>query len=206
MLESWAPAAPRARRLGQLYAGLLLFGISDAMLLLGGLGVDPWDVFHQGLSRRIGLGVGTWALIVGACVLILWVPLRQRPGLGTVSNVFVVGLTIDAMLDAFRTPHALAARWALMLGGVLLNGIATGAYIGAGLGPGPRDGLMTGWAARGHSIRVVRTCIEITVLIVGWLLGGNVGVGTVIYALSIGPLAHVFVPRLTIYSDPRLRS
>jgi uncharacterized membrane protein YczE len=168
------------------------------MLLLGGLGVDPWDVLQQGLSRKIGLGVGTWAVIVGVLVLLLWIPLRQRPGFGTVSNVIVVGVVIDLMLALFNGPHALGARYALMLGGVLLNGVATGAYIGAGLGPGPRDGLMTGLAARGHSIRVVRTCIELTVLAVGWVLGGSVGIGTVVYALGIGPLAHVFVPRLAI--------
>ncbi len=189
---------PRGRRLFQLYAGLLLFGVSSSMLLLGALGVDPWDVFHQGLSRRIGLGVGTWALIVSAAVLVFWVPLRQRPGLGTISNAIVVGLTIDAMLTLFHTPHSELLRWLLMLGGVLLNGLATGAYIGAGLGPGPRDGLMMGWAARGHQIRVVRTCIELTVFAIGWALGGNVGLGTVIYALGIGPLAHIFVPRFAI--------
>jgi uncharacterized membrane protein YczE len=168
------------------------------MLLLGSLGVDPWDVFHQGLSRRIGLGVGTWALIVSGAVLMLWVPLRQRPGLGTISNAIVVGLVIDAMLALFHPPHSLIVRWVLMLGGVLLNGVATGAYIGAGLGPGPRDGLMMGWAARGHQIRVVRTCIELTVFAIGWALGGDVGVGTVIYALGIGHLVHVFVPRFAI--------
>ena len=195
-------APPRVRRLTQLYAGLVLYGVSDAMLLLAGLGVDPWDVFHQGLSRRFGLGVGTWAVIVGAVVLLLWIPLRQRPGFGTLSNVLVVGLVIDAVLAVASTPHALAARAALMVGGVVLNGIATGAYIGAGLGPGPRDGLMTGLAARGHSIRVVRTGIELTVLGVGAALGGTVGVGTVVYALGIGPLAHVFVPLLRIEPRP----
>jgi uncharacterized membrane protein YczE len=182
----------------QLNAGLLLFGVSASMLLLGALGVDPWDVFHQGLSKRFGLGVGTWGVIVSGGVLLLWIPLRQRPGLGTISNAILVGLIIDAMLAVFHTPHSLAARWALMLGGVLLNGVATGAYIGAGLGPGPRDGLMMGWAARGHQIRVVRTVIELTVFAVGWALGGNVGIGTVIYALAIGPLAHIFVPRFAI--------
>ncbi len=197
-MASLTVAPPRMRRLTQLYAGLLLYGASDAMLLLGGLGVDPWDVFHQGLSRRIGLGVGTWSLIVGATVLLLWIPLRQRPGLGTVSNVFIVGLTIDALLALFSEPHNLTARIALMLGGVLINGVATGAYIGAGLGPGPRDGLMIGLAARGHQIRFVRTAIELTVLAIGWLLGGTVGVGTVVYAVAIGPLVHVFVPRLAI--------
>lgn len=192
------PPPPRLRRLIQLFAGLVLYGISDAMLLLAGLGVDPWDVFHQGLSRRFGLGVGTWAIIVGLAVLLLWIPLRQRPGLGTVCNVLVVGSVIDLVLATVPPVHGLAARLAVMSAGVILNGIATGAYIGAGLGPGPRDGLMTGLAARGHSIRVMRTMIEITVLIIGWVLGGTVGLGTVVYALGIGPIAHVSIPRLRI--------
>jgi uncharacterized membrane protein YczE len=184
--------------LAQLYAGLVLYGISDAMLLLAGLGVDPWDVLHQGLSRRIGLGVGTWAVIVGALVLLLWIPLRQRPGFGTLSNVLVIGFVIDAVLVTVPPVHSTTARVAVMLSAVALNGIATGAYIGAGLGPGPRDGLMTGLAARGYSIRVVRTGIEVTVLLTGWLLGGTVGVGTVVYALGIGPIAHISIPLLTI--------
>jgi uncharacterized membrane protein YczE len=176
----------------------VLYGVSDAMMLHGGLGVDPWDVLHQGLSRRLGLGVGTWALIVGVAVLLLWLPLRQRPGFGTVSNALVIGPVIDLVLVIFPAPHGLLLRYVLMGGGVFLNGVATGAYIGAGLGPGPRDGLMTGWAARGHSIRVVRTCIELTVLAGGWALGGTVGIGTVLYAISIGPMAHVLVPRFMI--------
>jgi uncharacterized membrane protein YczE len=181
-------------RLVQLYAGLLLYGLSSSLLVLAGLGLDPWDVFHQGLSRTFGLAIGTWAIIVGVVVLLLWIPLRQRPGIGTVSNVVLVGLTMNAVLGHVHPPHALGPRIALLLCGVFLNGVATGMYIGAGLGPGPRDGLMTGLAARGHSIRVVRTGIELTVLFVGWRLGGTVGVGTVVYALAIGPLAHVFVP------------
>jgi uncharacterized membrane protein YczE len=181
-------------RLVQLYAGLLLYGISSSLLVLAGLGLDPWDVFHQGLSRTFGLAIGTWAIIVGVVVLLLWIPLRQRPGIGTLSNVVLVGATMNVVLGHIHAPHALAPRIALLLCGVLLNGVATGMYIGAGLGPGPRDGLMTGLAARGHSIRVVRTGIELTVLVVGWRLGGTVGVGTVVYALAIGPLAHVFVP------------
>jgi uncharacterized membrane protein YczE len=194
---------PRVRRLVQLYLGLVLFGVSSSMLLLAGLGVDPWDVFHQGLSRRLGLGVGTWAIIVGVAVLLLWIPLRQRPGFGTLSNVLVVGLVIDLMLDLVPPVHGLPTQVLVMVGGVVLNGIATGAYIGAGLGPGPRDGLMTGLAARGHSIRVVRTSIELTVLCTGWLLGGTVGIGTVVYALGIGPIAHVTIPRLRIpLGDP----
>ena len=186
--------APRPRRLTQLYAGLVLYGFSDALLLLAGLGVDPWDVFHQGLSRQLGLGVGTWAIIVGAVVLALWIPLRQRPGFGTLSNVVVVGAVIDLAMATIPAPHGLTTRVLVMLCGVGLNGVATGAYIGAGLGPGPRDGLMTGLAARGHSIRVVRTSLELAVLAGGWLLGGTVGIGTVVYALAIGPLAHIFIP------------
>jgi uncharacterized membrane protein YczE len=181
-------------RLVQLYAGLLLYGLSSSLLVLAGLGLDPWDVFHQGLSRTFGLAIGTWAIIVGAVVLLLWIPLRQKPGIGTVSNVILVGGTMNVILGHVHAPHALGVRIALLVIGVFLNGVATGMYIGAGLGPGPRDGLMTGLAARGHSIRVVRTGIELTVLFVGWRLGGTVGVGTVVYALAIGPLAHVFVP------------
>ena len=181
-------------RLAQLYAGLVLYGISSSLLVLAGLGLDPWDVFHQGLSRTFGLAIGTWAIIVGVAVLLLWIPLRQRPGIGTVSNVILVGLTMNVVLGHVGAPHAMAARIACLVCGVFLNGVATGAYIGAGLGPGPRDGLMTGLAARGHSIRLVRTGLEVTVLATGWLLGGTVGIGTLVYALSIGPLAHVFIP------------
>jgi uncharacterized membrane protein YczE len=181
-------------RLVQLYAGLILYGISSSLLVLAGLGLDPWDVFHQGLSRTFGLAIGTWAILVGLVVLLFWIPLHQRPGIGTVSNVVLVGLTMNVVLGHVSPPHALSVRIVLLLFGVLLNGIATGAYIGAGFGPGPRDGLMTGLAARGHSIRVVRTGIEVAVLATGWALGGTVGVGTVVYALSIGPLAHFFVP------------
>ena len=183
-------------RLAQLYGGLVLYGVSSSLLVLAGLGLDPWDVFHQGLSRTFGLAIGTWAILVGVAVLLLWIPLRQLPGIGTVSNVVLVGATMDVVLGHVHAPHAMAARIACLVVGVFLNGVATGAYIGAGLGPGPRDGLMTGLAARGHSIRVVRTAIEVTVLVTGFLLGGSVGVGTVVYALAIGPLAHIFIPLL----------
>lgn len=189
---------PRVRRVVQLFAGLVLYGVSDGMLLLSGLGVDPWDVFHQGLSRRTTLAVGTWTIIVGAVVLLLWIPLRQRPGLGTLANVVVIGLVINLVLAIAPPPPGVPLQLLVMLGGVGLNGVATGAYIGAGLGPGPRDGLMTGLAARGHSLRVVRTGIELAVLVFGWLLGGTVGLGTVVYALAIGPLAHIFVPMLSV--------
>jgi uncharacterized membrane protein YczE len=185
------------RRLVQLYVGLTLYGVSSSLLVLGGLGLDPWDVFHQGLARHSSLAIGTWAILVGALVLLLWIPLRQRPGFGTLSNVVVVGAVMDVVLALVPSPHALGWRVACLVAGVGLNGVATGAYIGAGLGPGPRDGLMTGLAARGHSIRVVRTALELTVLVTGWLLGGTVGVGTLLYAVSIGPLAHVFIPLLS---------
>jgi uncharacterized membrane protein YczE len=183
-----------ALRLVQLYGGLLLYGISSSLLVLAGLGLDPWDVFHQGLSRTFGLAIGTWTILVGVAVLLLWIPLRQRPGIGTISNVILVGAVMNVVLGHVQAPHALTWRIVCLVAGVLCCGVATGAYIGAGLGPGPRDGVMTGLAARGHSIRVVRTGIELTVLVVGWLLGGTVGVGTLVYALSIGPLAHFFIP------------
>jgi uncharacterized membrane protein YczE len=187
-----------ARRLTQLYGGLALYGVSNAMVILAALGNDPWDVLHQGLDRQTGLGTGWWVCIVGALVLLLWIPLRQRPGLGTLSNVVVIGVVMEAVFAVWGPAETPAARTALLLGGVVLNGMATGLYIGAGFGPGPRDGLMTGLAARGHSLRAVRTGIELAVLVLGAALGGTVGVGTVVYALSIGPLAHVFVPAFAV--------
>jgi uncharacterized membrane protein YczE len=184
--------------LTQLYFGLLLYGFSDGLLVLAGLGLDPWDVFHQGLARHSSLAIGTWSIIVGATVLVLWIPLRQSPGFGTLSNVVVIGLVINATLAVIPAPSQVPMRVVTLLVAVLLNGVATGAYIGAGLGPGPRDGLMTGLAARGASIRVVRTGIEVTVLACGLALGGSVGIGTVVYALGIGPLSHYFIPVLAI--------
>jgi uncharacterized membrane protein YczE len=190
-----------ARRLFRLYLGLALYGLSVALQVASGLGVDPWDVFHQGLSLRFGLSLGTWIIIVGAAVMLLWIPLRQRPGIGTISNVILVGTFADLLLLVLPEAGPLGQRWTYLIAAIISAGLATGCYIGAGLGPGPRDGLMTGLAARGYSIRVVRTAIELSVLAAGWLLGGLVGVGTVLYALSIGPLAHLFLPMLTI-QDP----
>lgn len=191
------------RRLTQLYLGLVLYGASMALMIRAALGLNPWDVFHQGVAERLGLSFGTVTILVGALVLLLWIPLRQRPGIGTISNVIVIGLAVDAALAVLPPPGSLAVRLPMLLGGIVLNGIAGGAYIGAGLGPGPRDGLMTGWVRRtGGSVRVVRTVIEVTVLAVGWLLGGTVGLGTVLYAVSIGPLVHVFLPLLTVRPEP----
>ena len=187
------------RRLAQLYAGLVLYGASMALQIRAGLGLDPWDVFHQGVADRTGLSFGTVVIITGAVVLLAWVPLRQRPGIGTVSNVFVIGVAVDASLGLLPAAGSTSVGLAMLLAGVGLNGVASGAYIGAGLGPGPRDGLMTGLVRRtGGSVRVVRTSIEVTVLAVGAALGGTVGLGTVVYAFSIGPLVHVLLPRLTV--------
>ena len=196
-----APIPPdrRARRFGQLGIGLVLYGATAAMTVLAGLGLDPWDVLHQGLARTVGLGIGTWAIIASVLVLVCgWVPLRQRPGIGTLANAVVVGLVMDVILALAHQPHALWARIALLIGGVVGNGLATGFYIGAGLGPGPRDGLSVGIAGRGHSMRVVRTTIEGSVLVTGFLLGGTVGVGTVFYAVAIGPITHHTIPALAI--------
>ena len=188
--------AELAVRFVQLFAGLVLFGASLALLVRSRLGLDPWDVFHQGLSVATGLSIGTCTIAAGIVVLLLWIPLRQRPGMGTVANVVLVGLSLDAFLLVIPGTGDLALRWTYLVGGIVLNGVATGAYIGAGLGPGPRDGLMVGLARGGRSIRLVRTAIEVTVLVVGWLLGGTVGIGTVLFALAIGPIVHLTLPAL----------
>lgn len=187
------------RRLSQLLLGLYLYGVSMALLLRAGLGLDPWDVFHQGLAGHVGLSFGMLVSLVGALVLLLWIPLRQRPGVGTVANVLVIGASVDLTMMVLPAVEGFAVRAGLLLGGVALNGIAGAMYIGAGLGPGPRDGLMTGLVRRtGWSIRRVRTGIELAVLALGWLLGGTVGVGTVLYALAIGPLTQTFLPLFMI--------
>lgn len=180
-----------------LFVGLVLFGFSSGLILQANLGVDPWDVLHQGLARTVGGQVGTWAILASVAVLVLWLPLRARFGVGTLANAVLVGLCINATVWLVPVAHRLVVQIALLVAGVLLNGLATGLYIGAGFGPGPRDGLTTSIASRGYPIRLVRTAIEAMVLVVGWLLGGSVGVGTVLYALSIGPLMHVTVPWLT---------
>ncbi|MFI6442341.1 YitT family protein [Streptomyces sp. NPDC050759] len=182
------------RRLIQLYVGLALYGASSALLVEAGLGLEPWGVLHQGLAELTGLSIGVVSIIVGAAVLLLWIPLRQRPGLGTVSNVFVVGIAMDATLAAVPEVHGLAVRIPLLLAGILLNGVATGLYIAAAFGPGPRDGLMTGLHRRtGRSIRLMRTAVEVAVVVTGFALGGTIGIGTVLYAVSIGPLAQLFL-------------
>ncbi|HVM27762.1 MAG TPA: hypothetical protein VM433_08820 [Mycobacteriales bacterium] len=190
------------RRLLQLYAGLLLYGFSLALLVEADLGLAPWDVLHQGLSLVTGLSIGTWVVLMSVVVLLLWLPLRQRPGLGTVSNAVLVGVGLDVSLALLPTFEGLPLRVLALAVGVGLNAVATAAYIGARLGPGPRDGLMTGIAARGHSVRLVRTALEATVLVTGWLLGGSVGVGTLVYAVGIGPLVHPLLPALLVPEHP----
>lgn len=182
------------RRLIQLYVGLALYGVSSALLVQAGLGLEPWGVLHQGLAALTGLSIGVVSIIVGAAVLLLWIPLRQRPGLGTVSNVFVVGIAMDGTLAVVPQAHGLAVQIPLLLAGILLNGAATGLYIAAVFGPGPRDGLMTGLHRRtGRSIRLMRTAVEVAVVVTGFVLGGTIGIGTVLYAVSIGPLAQRFL-------------
>jgi uncharacterized membrane protein YczE len=181
-------------RASRLLVGLVLYGISDAMIVLAGLGVEPWDALAQGLSRTFGLGIGMWTNLIGAAVLLLWVPLRQKPGVGTVCNVLLVGTSMDVTLTLIEAPHELWSRWTVLVAGIVLNGFATGCYLGARAGPGPRDGLMTGLAVHGRPLWAVRWGIEITVLAIGFALGATVGVGTLLYACAIGPLVHLFMP------------
>jgi len=187
------------RRLTQLVVGLMLYGASMAMMIRGQLGQDPWDVFHYGVAAHLSLSIGTVVILTGVAVLLAWIPLRQWPGLGTVANAVLIGVATDLTLAVLVTPGPLVGRIAMQLGGIALNGFASALYIGSQLGPGPRDGLMTGLARRtGLSIRLVRTSIELTVVLVGWLLGGVVGAGTVAYALLIGPIVQLLLPRLTV--------
>lgn len=190
---------PAGRRLAQLLVGLLLFGMTMGLMVRSGLGLNPWDVFHEGLAHRSPLSFGVVTIVVGALVLLAWIPLRQRPGVGTVANVVVIGVAADVTLWLVPEPDHLAVRVTYLLLGIIGNGVAGGLYIGAGLGPGPRDGLMTGLVRRtGRSVRVIRTSLELTVLAVGWLIGGTVGIGTVVYAVAIGPLVQLTLGWFTV--------
>ena len=186
----------------RLAVGLVLYGVALALLVRAELGVDPWTVLAQGLSRVTSISLGLMTVLVSLGVLALWVPLRQRPGVGTVANALVVGVVLDGTLAVVPGVDALAARCALLVAAVVGVAVATGLYVGAGWGPGARDGLMTGLAARGVPVLVARGAIELTVLGVGWLLGGDVGVGTVLYAVTIGPLVARALPPLTMPGDP----
>ncbi len=187
------------RRLVQLYAGLALYGVSMALFLHSELGNMPWDVLHQGIARFVPVSFGTITIATGVLVLLAWIPLRQRPGLGTVSNVLVIGVVVDVALRVLATPTNLAVRVAFLAAGVVLNAVATACYIGARFGPGPRDGLMTGIVARtGWKTRWVRTSIEVAVVALGFALGGTLGIGTLVYALAVGPLVHPLLPLLRV--------
>lgn len=192
------------RRLPQLFTGLALYGLSLSLLVRASLGVNPWSVLYEGLERRTALSFGTISALLGVLVLLLWIPLKQRPTFGTVANIVVLACSSDLGLSLIPTHLGLAARAGLLVGGVLLNGLSVAVYVGARFGPGPRDGLMTGASlATGRSLRVVRTLVEIAVLAVGGLLGGTVGIGTVLYALTVGPIAQFFLPWFVYRSSAR---
>jgi uncharacterized membrane protein YczE len=199
------PSRRLGRRLPQLFVGLVLYALSIAMVVHPALGSMPWDVLSQGLSHQFGWSLGTAVLISSVGVLLCWIPLRQRPGVGTVANVVVIGVMVDpfvALLNLLPEQLPMVARIALMLAGIGLNGLAGALYIGARLGPGPRDGLMTGLVARtGGRVAPIRIGIELTVVAIGWALGGTVGVGTVLYALSVGPILGWLMPRFRVRPD-----
>jgi uncharacterized membrane protein YczE len=190
------------RRLPRLIVGVLLIGIGIGLMVEADLGLSPYDVLHQGIADRTGLSFGTVVIGLGLFILLIWIPLRQRFGIGTVVNTLGVGLVIDVALLIVPEPEQLAWRWLMLLAGIVVVGLGMGLYIGAGLGPGPRDGLMTGIAARGHALWRVRTLLELTALAGGWALGGDVGVGTVIFAFGIGPLGHFFLDRFHLSAPP----
>lgn len=192
------------RRLVQLLVGLYLYGASMAMVVVAGLGMIPWDVLHSGILRHVPLTFGTIITITSVLVLLAWIPLRQMPGLGTVLNALLIGPALDVTLLFLPQPEDLGWRIVLLVSGVVLNGVASAMYIGSQFGPGPRDGLMTGLSrVTGRSIRLVRTLIEITVVAVGWALGGVIGIGTALYALSIGPITQALLPVFTVELRPR---
>lgn len=184
------------RRLPRLFLGLLALGSGTGMMVEAKLGVSPYDVLHQGLADLTGLSFGAVVIGLGAVILLLWIPLGQRLGIGTVINTVVVGLIINAFLALSPDPDVLALRWGYLLAGIVIVAFGVGLYIGAGLGPGPRDGLMTGIAAKGHPLWIVRMSLELTALVAGWLLGGDVGIGTLLFAFGIGPLGHYFLLKL----------
>lgn len=186
-------------RLIRLVVGLFLYGFTMAMMVESTLGLDPWDVFHEGLAKQVPLSFGQVVIVVGALVLLLWIPLRQKPGIGTILNVLLIGLAADFGIAVIDQPDSIWLRGVLLVGGVVGNGFAGALYIGAQLGPGPRDGLWLGLVRRtGRSVRFWRTVIEVTVLVVGFVLGGTVGLGTVLYALTIGPIVQIFLPLVQI--------
>jgi uncharacterized membrane protein YczE len=194
------------QRLARCIVGLALFGLGISMFVTAGLGLAPWDVFHQGVARHTGLSLGWVIEIVGILLLLLWIPLRQRPGAGTILNALEIGLVVNLIGDHLPSSDLLIPRLAYVVGAVVVIAVGSGLYIGAGLGTGPRDGIMVGLAARGYSVRVVRTALEALVMIAGFALGGHIGVGTVAFMVGIGPLVHITVPRLAMPTQSPQRS
>jgi len=203
-VHRFVPTDRPVERIARCVVGLALFGVGIALIIDADLGAAPWDVFHTGVSDLTGIPVGTVIILTGAALLVLWIPLREQPGLGTVLNAVEIGLVVDLVLPIVPEPDQLAARLVMMFGGVVVIGVGSALYIGAGLGPGPRDGLMTGIARRGISVRAARTGIEVFVLAAGVALGGAIGLGTAVFALGIGPLVQLFLPSLTITPRPEL--
>ena len=185
-----------ASRLPQCIAGLIGVGLGASLMLDAQVGLAPWDVLHQGINKHTDIPIGTISILVGLALFLLWIPLKQRPGIGTVLNVFLIGLSIDVFLLVDFEPKGLPLRVAVCVLGDVIISASGGLYIGAGLGTGPRDGLMTGFVAKGYPLRMVRTILELTVLTTGFLLGGNVGFGTVLFALSVGPILHWVLHRV----------
>ncbi len=211
LLDLGPVAQLRAGRLGlrlvQLYVGLVAYGASLGLMVRGDLGLAPWDVLHSGFIEHVPITLGQAVILFSFVVLVIWIPLREKPGIGTISNAFVVGLSADATLALLERPDALAARVALMLGGVLLCGLATAVYVGAQLGRGPRDGLMTGLhRTTGLSLRLVRTGLEVAVVVIGLAMGGVLGIGTLVYAFGIGPIAQALMPYFLIDLGSEVRA
>ena len=198
-------ASELRRRVPRLIGGLVLFGIGIGLMVRADLGLAPWDVLHQGVAERTGIPMGQVTILTGLVVLLLWIPLRERPGLGTLANVLVIGVVVDATLAVVDQPDALWLRVLFLVVGIYLFGPGSGLYIGARLGPGPRDGLMTGIAQRGVTVRLARTAVELGALAIGFALGGTVGLGTVLFALAVGPNVHWHLDRMTM-ADPEPRA
>lgn len=196
------PADRLAERIGRCAFGLVIFGVGIALIVRAELGLAPWDVFHQGVADRIGVGIGVVIILTSLAVVALWWPLEVTLGLGTIMNATMIGATVDLSLPLIPELDSSVVRWVALVGGVVLIAVGSGFYIGAGLGPGPRDGLMTGLAERGWSIRVARTVVELSALVVGMVLGGTAGIGTLVFALGIGPLAQIFLPPLAMRPTP----
>ena len=202
--EPSSPAADWAIRLSRCVGGLALFGLGISLIIEAHLGAAPWDVFHQGVAEKTGISIGTVIVITGVLLLLIWIPLKQKPGIGTILNALEIGLTVDLVIPLVPDTDLLVVRAGYLIAGIVIIAVGSGLYIGSGLGAGPRDGIMIGLGQRGMSVRLARTLVEITVLVLGVLMGGVVGIGTVAFTLGIGPLVQIFLPRFAL--PPRRRA